>query len=155
YYFKRELPVDRWQVFQKTAHPEMPSTRFRRNARNRKRIEKLRPWAMGHISPTRELSPMPFPEKNIGLFAAVSGHDSSTVRIEGLAELRALSARRNDIVIAEHRMRHEEFLDHMARAWLTWSPEGFGWDCGRHYEAAAFYSIPVINHPTIVRYRPL
>jgi hypothetical protein len=155
YYFKRELPVDRWQVFQKTAHPEMPSTRFRRNRRNRTRIEKLRPWAMGYMSPSRELSRMGFPEKNIGLFVAVSVYESSTVRIEGMTELRALAARRNDIFIAEHRMPQEEFVDHIARAWLTWSPEGFGWDCGRHYEAAVFYSIPVINQPTIVRYRPL
>ena len=43
----------------------------------------------------------------------------------------------------------------MARAWLTWSPEGLGWECFRHYEAPFAFSVPIINSPTIIRYRPL
>ena len=30
YFFKRELPVDRWQVFQRTGHVGLPGPRFRR-----------------------------------------------------------------------------------------------------------------------------
>ena len=77
------------------------------------------------------------------------------MRDAGLSELRALASRRGGIVIADKRLPHDEFLRMMARAWLTWSPEGFGWDCIRHYEAAAAFSVPVINQPTIVRYQPL
>lgn len=154
YYFKRELPIDRWQVFQKTLHPEMPSTRFRRRARNRARIGKLRPWSIGYHTEAATLAPADFPDKTIGLFAAVAVN-SSTVRLEGLAELRNLAARRPGIVIADRRLPREEYLRLMSRAWLTWSPEGFGWDCIRHYEAPVCHSVPVINQPTIVRYRPL
>lgn len=154
WYFKRELPIDRWQVFQRTVHPEMPSTRFRNKPRNRQRIEKLRPWAIGLMSDTPTLPPMEFPEKTIGLFVATATN-SSTVRPAGLAELRALAARRKDIFISEGRLLHDEFMRTMTRSWLTWSPEGFGWDCIRTYEAASVYSIPVINQPTIVRCRPL
>ena len=42
-----------------------------------------------------------------------------------------------------------------ARSWLVWSPEGLGWDCFRHYEAAAAGSVPVINVPSITCDRPL
>lgn len=154
FYFKRELPIDRWQVFQRTAHPEMPSTRFRRKPRNRSRLEKLRPWAIGYLSDGPSLPETAFPEKTIGLLVAVATN-SSTVRHTGLEELRALAARRKDIFIAEERLRKDEFCRLMSQAWLTWSPEGFGWDCIRHYEAAAVYSVPVINQPTIARFHPL
>lgn len=154
WYFKRELPIDRWQVFQRTCHPAMPSTRYRNKPRNRARIEKLRPWAIGLPSDGPTLPEMPFPDKTIGLFVAVAAN-SSTVRTTGLAELRALAARRGDVVIADARMRHDEYMRTMAAAWLTWSPEGFGWDCIRHYEAASVCSVPVINQPTIVRFAPL
>ena len=36
-----------------------------------------------------------------------------------------------------------------------WSPEGFGWDCFRHYEVPACGSVPLINQPTIERRAPL
>jgi glycosyltransferase involved in cell wall biosynthesis len=48
-----------------------------------------------------------------------------------------------------------EFYERCARAWLVWSPEGLGWDCFRHYEAAAAGSVPLINQPTIERHQPL
>ncbi len=155
YYFKRELPIDRWQVFQKTLHPEMPSTRFRRHPRNRRRIMKLRPWAIGFPSDSPKLPAENFPGKTIDVFVALEVTNSSTVRIEGITELKKLAACGLRIFIAEQRMPREDFLQMMSRAWLTWSPEGFGWDCIRHYEAAAMYSVPVMNHATIVRYHPL
>ena len=49
----------------------------------------------------------------------------------------------------------EEFYRRCAAAWLVWSPEGYGWDCFRHYEAPACGSVPVINLPTIRRHQPL
>jgi hypothetical protein len=38
---------------------------------------------------------------------------------------------------------------------LCLSPSGNGWDCFRHYEAAAAGSVPVMNYPWIERYAPL
>ena len=43
----------------------------------------------------------------------------------------------------------------LAEARLVWSPEGLGWDCFRHYEAAAAWSVPLINTPPIERHAPL
>jgi hypothetical protein len=133
----------------------MPSTRFRDRAVNRRRIARLRPWSIGFSTDAPELPSADFPEKTIDLFVSLAVSGSSTVRMQGLAELRELAARNPRIFIADRRMPKPEFLATMSRAWLTWSPEGFGWDCFRHYEAAALYSVPVMNQATIVRYRPL
>ena len=43
----------------------------------------------------------------------------------------------------------------MSRAWLAWSPEGFSWECYRTGEAAQCLTVPVVNHPTVERHRPL
>src|SRR5262249_650855 len=48
-----------------------------------------------------------------------------------------------------------EFYRRMSRAWLAWSPEGFSWECFRTGEAAQCLTVPVVNHPTVERHRPL
>lgn len=154
WYFKRELPIDRWQALEGTLMPARPDPDIRGRPHHRRRLEKLRPLAVGLLTDGPTLPPMEFPDKTVGLFVAI-GSESSTVRQAGLAELRALAERRTDIVIAEERLLHDADLRGMASAWLTWSPEGLGWDCARHYEAASVYSVPVINQPTIVRFQPL
>ena len=35
-----------------------------------------------------------------------------------------------------------------------WSPEGYGWDCFRPYEAAFAGSVPLISRQTIERHEP-
>jgi hypothetical protein len=52
------------------------------------------------------------------------------------------------------RLEYQEYLQRLAQAWLVWSPEGYGWDCYRHYEAAFAGSVPVINTPDPHRVRP-
>ncbi len=155
YFFKRELPVDRWQVFQHTAHPGMPGARFRSQPRNRRRVEKLRPISIG-VTP-REPVPAnaPFPEKSVDMFVALTLEGGTTVRNQGIEQLRAMADAGLTIDIVEGRVDYPEYVARMTRAWLTWSPEGLGWDCFRHYEAPLSHTIPVINSPTIVRYAPL
>ena len=65
------------------------------------------------------------------------------------------SRMKGSVDIADRRLSQTEYWKRMSQAWLTWSPEGLGWDCFRHYEAPLAGSIPVINSPTIVRYVPL
>ncbi len=151
-WFKRELPVDRWRVFRRSSPGGYPATRFRNSPRNRRRIEKLRPLSLGcNDDHSGDAS---FPEKNADLFVAVSAA-SSTVRTEGLREIAALRARGVIVDMPEHRLEPSEFFERMSKAWLTWSPHGFGWDCFRHYEAPLAFSVPVISAPTIVRQFPL
>jgi hypothetical protein len=153
YYFKRELPPDRWRLFTKTAHGELPTRRFRRQSPLRHFIDKMRPISLGLPSvarlPTTEL------DKTADVFVSGGSGDTSTVRNAGMGEMVALRERGYRIDIAERRLPPEEFYRRCAQAWIVWSPEGLGWDCFRHYEALGCSSVPVINQPTIERHRPL
>ena len=154
-YFKRELPADNWQVFQKTAHRNSPTPRFRNSQRQLERIAKLRPLPLGIPMDRENMLPIESRPKKTDIFFAGMINGSSTVRKKGMAELLALRERGIKVDIPEGRLPVEEFYRRCAEAWLTWSPEGLGWDCFRHYEAPACGSVPLINRPTIERFMPL
>jgi hypothetical protein len=150
-FFKRELPADHWRVFLKTAHPNLPTARFRLAARNADRVAKLRPLSIGlpfYGAPSLD---MPTQEKRFDVFYAGRVDGSSTLRARGLGELRALQAKGLAVDIPDGTLPRDEFYRRCAGAWLVWSPEGYGWDCFRHYEALACGSVPLINQPTIER----
>ncbi len=155
YWFKRELPADHWKVFFKSAHPDLPTRRFRSRPRHRRRLAKLRPISLGLSEETLRLATACPADKTVDLFFAGAMEHTSSVRETGLAQLRALREEGYAIDIAEERLPPAEFLARCARAWLTWSPEGYGWECFRHYEAAACGSVPVMNYPAIHRHQPL
>jgi hypothetical protein len=154
-YFKRELPPDRWRLFLKTGHPNLPTPRFREVARYQARIAKLRPISLG--LPLSAPTPFPFEhtEKSVDIFFAGKIEGSSFLRPRGMSELLALREQHGIVIDISERLPQAEFYRRCARAWLTWSPEGLGWDCFRHYETAMCGSVPLINQPTIERHRPL
>lgn len=153
-FFKRELPVDRWRVFLKTAHRDLPTQRFRQSPRFIRMVEKLRPISLG--LPLGH--PAQFPEcpgKTSDVFFAGRIDGSSWVRTTGMQDLLELRAKGVKVDFVESPVSREEFYQRCAASWLTWSPEGFGWDCFRHYESLACGSVPVCSFPTIERHRPL
>ncbi|MBX9773091.1 MAG: glycosyltransferase [Xanthobacteraceae bacterium] len=152
FYFKRELPPDHWRLFTKTVHREHPTRRFRQG-NLRPHIDKLRPISLG--LPPDAIDPPDNIEKTSDIFYAGAVEGSSTVRRSGLREIVALRDRGLRVDIPEGRLPRQEFYLRCAQAWLVWSPEGLGWDCFRHYEALACGAVPLINQPTIERYRPL
>lgn len=154
-YFKRELPADRWRVFVKTAHANLPSHRYRQLPRHIERIEKLRPLSLG-LPLGRDLLQLPrAPEKTSDIFFAGRIAASSWVRQTGFPELLALRARGIIVDAPDRPLSPEEFYRRCASAWLTWSPEGYGWECFRHYEAPMCGSVPVCNLSPLERHRPL
>jgi glycosyltransferase involved in cell wall biosynthesis len=157
-YFKRELPADHWQVFARTLHRQVPTPRFRAAERNRGRIAKLRPISLGlplAMAQSLDRSPPPDCEKTIDVFFAGRIRNSSTVRQRGLEELLALREEGYAIDVAESGLGTDEYLARCARAHLVWSPEGFGWQCFRTYEAAICGSAALCSRQSIERYRPL
>lgn len=151
-YFKRELPTDEWRVFTKTGTPNQPTPRFRRIERFKQHVAKLRPLPLGlpHVAEAPPESPL---EKVTDVFFAAH-IPGMPVRERGLAELKALQAQGLRIDICETRIPRDEFYRRCAQAWLTWSPEGYGWDCFRHYEAPMCGSVPMHNYPNIRRHAP-
>jgi len=154
-YYKRELPIDRWQTLFKTAHGDLPTTRVRMQPRYKRWIAKLRPITLGYWRSDVGIAPAGPEDKTVDVFFAGQLKPSSTVRSDGLAQLRALAAEGYVIDVVGDRLPYEEFARRMARAWLVWSPEGFGWQCFRHFEAPLAGSVPLINLPRILRDRPL
>jgi glycosyltransferase involved in cell wall biosynthesis len=59
------------------------------------------------------------------------------------------------IFLPENYLSREEYYRACAESYLVVSPSGHGWDCYRHYEAALCGAVPVMNYPTIRRYKPL
>ena len=153
-YFKRELPVDGWRLFANTMSPRQPSRRFRANPANQAWFEKLRPISLGIPPHLDGLLPVAPREKTADLFF-VGNTAGLPARQSGMADLEALRSAGVVVDIPDRRLEREEFYARCAAARLVWSPEGFGWDCFRHYEAAACGAVPVINYPTILRHRPL
>src|SRR4029079_6512621 len=94
-------------------------------------------------------------EKTADIFFTGRVAGSSTVRRRGLAELIALRDNGVRVDIPDNNLPLEDYLARCARAWLTWSPEGYGFDCFRTYEAAICGSVPVISRQTVDRYKPL
>jgi hypothetical protein len=143
-YFKRELPSDNWQAFAGTLHWRVPTPRFRSRAKNRARIAKLRPISLG----------VPFGGTNRAVVLP-AGEEKSIVRERGFEELLALRHEGFAVDVSEGPISNEEYLARCARAYLVWSPEGYGWQCFRSYEAAICGAAPLCNRPGIERYRPL
>ncbi|MEO8270643.1 MAG: glycosyltransferase [Aureliella sp.] len=154
-YFKRELPLDRWQVFMRTDHRNIPTFRYRTKASNRRRIEKLYPLTLGHKLGVEDMFPDKPVDKSCDVFFAGTVVGSSLVRERGLSSLRKLQLMGYRVDIAEYPIPQKEFYHRAASAHLVWSPEGYGWDCFRHYEAAMCWSVPLMNHATIERHMPM
>src|SRR6185312_13756989 len=135
-YFKRELPVDSWRLFANTMTPRQPSRRFRADAANRRRIARLRPISLGIPPDMEALLPIARREKTTDVFF-VGNVSGLPAREQGMAELEKLKAAGVVVDIPERRLERAEFYARCASAHMVWSPEGYGWDCFRHYEAAA------------------
>ncbi len=153
-YFKRELPMDRWRVFLKTAHANLPTGRFRRMPRWERLVEKLRPISLGLPMVPQDHYPQ-VSEKTADIFFAGQLEASSWIRKVGAEELANLSRAGIKVDLPSGSLSRDEFYARCASSWLVWSPEGYGWECFRHYEALACGSVPIINYPTIERHRPL
>jgi len=154
-YFKRELPVDRWRLFTGRVVNGIPSPRYRSDRHRQALLDRLRPLPLG-LTRSDAFATVPAPrEKKVDIFyrGAVAGRSSH--RAQGLAELKALAAEGITLDIEGEAMSFDAFMARMAEARLVWSPEGLGWDCFRHYEAAAAWSVPLINTPPIERHAPL
>lgn len=155
-YYKRELPVDHWQAFYGSGHRRLPGASFRRKPRWLKRLAKLKPIGLGLNRQQTEAANGAFgAEKTSDVFFAGGIDGNSHVRSRMPALIEALRAAGVTVDVPEGRLPLDAFMARCAKAWITLSPEGLGWDCYRHMEAAIAGSVPLVNAPTIDRYRPL
>jgi hypothetical protein len=153
-YFKRELPTDQARLFLSSSPPALPTEAQRRDPLMAIRLARVHPISLG-LSAERIVAIPDTAEKETDIFFAGQSIGSSTVRERGIEELKELARLGYKIDIATRLLPWKEFAQRCARAHLVWSPEGLGWDCFRHYEAAACRSVPLVSQPVVHRHRPL
>jgi hypothetical protein len=152
-FFKRELPQNPCNTFLYTTARTEDNGNVLVSEVFQRRIKKLRPISLG--IPTefcRQFADLNIPKKTDVFFAG--DIMNRPTRINGLRQLERLEKEGFSIDIARERMPHEEFFRRCAQAHIVWSPEGLGWECLRHYEAALAGSVPLMQAPTILRYAP-
>lgn len=91
--------------------------------------------------------------KSIDVFFA--GQAATPLRRAELPALRELARAGVRVEIPEAPLPRAEFYRRCAAARIVWSPEGRGWQCFRHFEAAACGSVPLMNRPAIRQHEPL
>jgi glycosyltransferase involved in cell wall biosynthesis len=123
-YFKRELDLDRITE-----------------------LDRVRPLPL--FVPNENLIPKR-QQKDVDVFFA--GALCNQIRTDALETIRSLSGRGLRVVIPSAPLPYPDFMEALARSWLVLSPEGYGWDCYRHYEACIAGSVPVINRPSYRRH---
>ncbi len=106
-------------------------------------VHKLRPISVGLCAERQANLPTSFEDKTHDVFYA--GTPSSALRIAEYPLLDELRRRGWSVDVPTERLTQAEFFRRCQRSRLVWSPEGRGWDCFRHYEAASVGSVPVIN----------
>ncbi|MEM7444756.1 MAG: glycosyltransferase [Pseudomonadota bacterium] len=155
-YFKRELPIDKWHVFYRSAHRNLPTVNFRSKPKWRRYMDKIAPIGVGTLQVVLDRAETHFgAEKKKDIFFAGTTFATNRVREEGVALLDRLKERGVAVDHVKDLVPFDEFIERCSQAWLTWSPAGFGWECFRHLEASMAGSVPVISSPTIHRYKPM
>jgi glycosyltransferase involved in cell wall biosynthesis len=153
-FFKRELPANPSNAFLYTTPRTEDNGNVLVSKAFRNRIRKLRPISLGIAPEGLETYSGTGTVKKTDVFFAGDVENKQN-RIDGLEQLQRLAAEGYVIDIVRDRIPREEFLKRCSQAYIVWSPEGLGWECLRHYEAALVGSVPMIQAPTIRRYRPL
>jgi hypothetical protein len=163
-YFQRELPSNLYKFFAKTDSFHLEGCLTAESGIHHERCAKLRPFPIGitstHDTPNRiDREPRFAKEFDAAakkydvFFAGNTTH--SYPRRHGIQQLRLMEREGYRVLILENQVPVQEFWDLMSQSWLTWSPEGLGWDCYRHYEAALAKSVPLMNQSPNLRYKPL
>lgn len=153
-YFKRELPQNPCNAFLYTTSKTQSNDNILHLQFFRESVAKLRPISVGVDEETcRSLSKYDLPKKTDVFF---SGDCENRInRQRGLKLLESLKNEGYAIDIAQERLPRDEYLKRCSQAHIVWSPEGFGWDCFRHYEVGLVGSVPLMQVPPIYRHAPL
>jgi glycosyltransferase involved in cell wall biosynthesis len=144
-YFKRELPLDRAEL---ALHGSAKAA-----AVVERNLGKFRPVSVGLADWRLTGGPSAPLGRDTDIFFA--GNVNIGPRLREAALLAPLKGEGIKLDFTFDRIDRTEYLRRMARAHLGWSPEGIGWQCIRHFEAAAMGSVPVIGRPRIELPEPL
>lgn len=151
-FFKRELAANRWNSLETVLPRGACAGHARQDPACLALRAKLRPFALG-IETAAAPPPLPASARSHDLFYV--GSAQGIVFREALAGvLPRLAARGWRIHAPVQRLDREAFAEAIARSRFCLSPGGVGWDCYRHYEVAAFGSVPIFDTRPLVGIEP-
>lgn len=152
-YFKRDLPQNPCNAFLYTDSKTECSGNVLNTPRFNGWVRKLRPISLGiDDALAAKLAVIEGPKKTDVFFAGDLSCRPN--RMSGFHHLKRLKSEGYNIDIALERIPHEEFIRRCAQAYMVWSPEGFAWDCYRHYEVGASGSVPLMQISPSYCYSP-
>jgi hypothetical protein len=154
-YYWREMPLKLENGFMYTTMRMMDTSAIHHAPVFLENRDKIRPISIGLDYNDDAKNVDPNVPKEIDIYFSGS-RKGELARTDGLRQLEELREEGYNVVIGgKEFIPRREFLQTCARSWLVFSPEGHGWDCFRHYEAAVSGSVPLINYPRTLRYHPL
>jgi len=157
-YFMRELPPRRLDLFpnqqEVTGILALAAPQTGLKIQVPVRTEKLRPLSLG-IWDDFFLKCAKIPVKKTIDVLWAGKWNTNEARRRWVEELHRHAPRNWIIKTFEEHIPHEEYLRLCGNSRLVFSPPGRGWDCYRHYEAAACGSVPLMTYPTVERDHPL
>ncbi len=143
-YFKRELPFDRLFLY----YQQRPAPWRERRKELLSVAAKVRGIPLGiEDDKYAALRAQRAAQQDIDVLLV--GSPSNSMRQAGGEHLRAWAAQRPVRVEIHESLPYDDYCRRMARSKVTISIAGGGWDCFRHYEAAALGSVPLMNRPTV------
>lgn len=144
YYFKRELPFNRYFLY----YQQRPAPWKIKRKELSFFVAKTNNMSLGiEDQKYYNLKTKRVPQQDIDIFFCCDA--TSTLRLKAKHKLEKMAISSSwKIVIAES-LPFDDYCQTMARSRITVSISGGGWDCFRHYEAIALGSIPFMDHPTV------
>ncbi len=144
FYYKRELPFNRFFLY----YQHRPAHWRKMREQLLPHCAKMRRMPLGiEDQKYQDLKKLRKDEQDIDVFFC--SQPTSTLRIRAIEKLSNLADTTNWKIVLADSMPFKEFCDHIARSKITVSVSGGGWDCFRHYEAAALGSLPLMDQPTV------
>lgn len=153
-FFKRELPQNPANAFLYTTDKNEDNGNIPRQPFFANFIEKLRPISIGVEPSILERGKSRAWEKTSDVFF-VGRVANRPNRPTGMKQLERLREEGFRMDLPQTKVNRADFFERCAASLSVWSPEGFGYDCTRTYEAAAMGSVPILQYPTIQRHAPL
>ena len=166
FYFKREIPFNRFALFNvRHFTPEgrefinrEASSGLAQSSRSESwkkkqlrliplidRVQNI-PLGIADAQYTKLKKQRTFPQDIDVLFI---GAATNTLRMRGQRLLQEIAANSSWNIVIKESLPFDEYCRMIARSKITISIAGGGWDCFRHYEAVALGSVPLINKPTV------
>lgn len=152
-YFKRELPLNPANAFLYTTDKTEDTGNIARIPFFVRNLAKLQPTHLGIRDQHFEKLGKYRGAREFDLIFAGSVRNRP-LRGIGMGVLRRLQEEGYRIVATDRKFSKDEYYSMVARSRLCWSPEGFGFDCYRTYEAAALGCVPVLKTPPIHQSHP-